>query len=664
MKRQLFFLLISTAALAFGSCMSPKRVTHLDMPEENPDSVMAPVDVDAYMAQYSDYDGVVLDHVESIEHSGFYRHGSFSDWIITWIATDRRIVFNPENQDLTMVELPDKPTKMYIRAIDPDGSVRTWGPDCLVADTNALTGIEYKFAIPNVHRGTIIERGHELMQHAGTDPPFLSLHVPVQLDAPCEHIQITFAYPDQWAVAVRRLGPHRELPYQSVLDANGSGKSIITYEATDVLPSVAEPYSPPSAKFGDYLDLRIAHSGMPTIDNHWLDNWPELARRYRSRFFASARDVHPKADSVTAAITGGIESSTSRIIRILDWVRSNIHAPMLYPAGGNVDHVIVRKVGNRYDMCELTRAMAVAAGLRAQVIQIHLAGSGYFDPTYLSDDQFPVPAVRVTTGDSSYVLFPYVPDLPYDIVTPDFAGQPALVISGNSIGAIVQTPDGSLAQSMLDESYDITIDSTGLMTVDETKSFVGQAAFLARNSLDAMFRQFARPEWPRFGLTFRRGDIIMIDSVEANANDFTRPLMFSLKYTVANLVTVTPDEVIMQTGGLFAPVSYREADLDVAERRNPVQIYSNEVFRKRITIHYPENWTVISELPATSITNTCGTAEQSASSDPGMIDIWQQVTLTHGSRPKDAIADLAALIGTRSVVEQPTLVFSVNSKGN
>jgi len=680
-KRQLILLVVLAVALMLGACTSSRKVLVLDMPGEEADSVAAkPVDVGAYLTRYGDYDGVYLEYSESVEHSGRLYHSTFSNWTVSWIGTDRHIVFNPDNTSLTTVTVPVLPTKMYVRTIDPDGKVRTWGRDCLVPAGDTTIGpTMYRFAIPNVRRGTIVEQGFEFAAKVKGVPPVLAYEWPIQFPIPCEHLKLTYAYPNHWAVIVKRLGPGRVLPYETTEDKSAH-KLILTYEARDVQPLRKEQYAPFDAEVADRFALKVLDTGVKTPDKRKLKNlvglfydlippgqkpfkdWSELAHNVRAAKLGKAQEHYPWIDSLTPAIIAGVERPVDRVRAVLNFVRSNIEVANWSVAKGNAAEVLNSGKGDGYDMCELTRAMLASAGLKADVVLLHNRKTGYFDPEFLSGDEFSHLGVRVVTDDATYLLSPAVPNVPYDYISPVFQGQPALVIAGDSIGSIVRMPDSSVTGGMLDEGYDITIDTAGLISVSETKSFVGQMAYLTRIHRSKESRA-DDPEDPRIRPGFRGGDVTMIDSIEANTDDYVQPLMVSLKYTVAGLITITPEEILFRTGGLLAPISYTDVDLDVAHRQNPVRISYDAIYRKRITIHYPPQWKLVSDLPDVTIDNACGTAEQSASVHPGTIDIWQQVSLRHCTWPKEKVTDLAALIGTQSVVEQPTLVFSVEPVG-
>ena len=138
--------------------------------------------------------------------------------------------------------------------------------------------------------------------------------------------------------------------------------------------------------------------------------------------------------------------------------------------------------------------------------------------------------------------------------------------------------------------------------------------------------------------------------------------MIRLNYTIDNLVTVTPEEVIFQTGGLFSPSTNNKWKVDTDERQLPIRIYNNEQLNKTITIKHPSNWTLSTELSAVDYKNTFGTIHGTYKATPGELNITQSRTLNRASEPKEKADDLLDVTGRKSRLYIPSLVFKVNQQ--
>jgi hypothetical protein len=139
-------------------------------------------------------------------------------------------------------------------------------------------------------------------------------------------------------------------------------------------------------------------------------------------------------------------------------------------------------------------------------------------------------------------------------------------------------------------------------------------------------------------------------------------LQIKLEYTIDNLVTVTPEEVIFQTGGLFSPSSTGgERKVDTSERRNPIRIYNDEQTNKNITVQYPASWQLSSTLADIQRSNDFGSVEGKYENSPGKLSIRQTRLLKQSSAPKEKFPELLELISRQSKLSIPTIIFKVNS---
>jgi hypothetical protein len=299
------------------------------------------------------------------------------------------------------------------------------------------------------------------------------------------------------------------------------------------------------------------------------------------------------------------------------------------------------------------------AGLKTWYLLVHSASDGYFDPNFFSWDQLQAPAVRVRLDTVDYVVFPYMPSLPADHVPDFFQGQAALQIS-EGIADLWKIPEGNRANNRIDEHYDLEINASGSIKVVENRVVGGFAAYEIRETLrgasDAETGNILR------GMLPYTGGLVTLDSSRVrNAEAYKQPLEIDLYYTLENLVTTMPDEVVFQTGGLFSPISDLEGELTVDERQNPIRVNFNQQHDKRIDIRIPAGWKLVTELPDISFESDFGTINGRYETSEGLIAVEQRVTLNRASADKTRAADLAALIGRRSHLDVPALVFALDS---
>jgi len=153
------------------------------------------------------------------------------------------------------------------------------------------------------------------------------------------------------------------------------------------------------------------------------------------------------------------------------------------------------------------------------------------------------------------------------------------------------------------------------------------------------------------------GADIVLDTFDfIGDTNYYEPLTTVFDYHLGNLVTKTPEEIIVRTTDLLAPATGSERP-DSLERQNPIFIERPEIMTKRVTITYPANWTLTTPLEASRLENQFGLLESSYDLQPGKIVCTQHLALKEISAPKEQIADLVTLIGSGVKGSVPALVF-------
>ena len=164
-----------------------------------------------------------------------------------------------------------------------------------------------------------------------------------------------------------------------------------------------------------------------------------------------------------------------------------------------------------------------------------------------------LPALRVMLDQHDYVLFPYRERFPVDLIPNIAEAQPALVISKDDAGTIWKLPTNSLEQNTEDRVNSVTIDSSGTVFMKETRILRGLDAYNMRTTIrecsQGDLKDSLRESAAGEGLS------APIDSFTITGKDeFDGPLELVLYYTLDNSLSFAGSDVILQTGGLTAPV--------------------------------------------------------------------------------------------------------------
>ncbi|MEZ5357775.1 MAG: DUF3857 domain-containing protein [Candidatus Zixiibacteriota bacterium] len=657
MKRLIWIILLP---LVIVSCTSSKRISFLDIDALEADAV-APVNLADIEARYGRYDGVYLNLERTIEHSGIRErtlYGLGDKWTFSQIYACRYIILNPEADYLTTIELSGHPDNLYIRVTSPEGVSKTYGVDDLVIEENDDGYKQYKFALPQVVKGTTVDFAYdyEINIFPAYASYFMDQEMLLQRSIPIEHIKFSFAYPEWWQIKVKRVSDKRGIPFIENNDIEHK-KKILVYEANNVPAIEPEPYSPSFKEVALYAELLITDIAMKGMAYTHPKTWPDLAKLYQKYVMKKANKRSKTLESVVDSLLADKTSKYERVEAIVDYVYENIKTGKSQEA--HFEKVLTNKEGSGPDLVGLVQEMLAHAGIESSFLLVHNSEDGYFDRDYISEDQLYIPALRVTIDSLDYVLFPYLEHLPINHTPEIFQGQTALVITENPEGSwFWMVPPGNLDNNTMDEEYNLTIDDAGNIAVRELRTIRGSDAYHLRTEFKDLTEKEIEDE-VKNSMTYTDGDITFESYKVENLDAYKEPLIVEINYSIENLVMILPDEVVFQTAGLFSPLSNREYKIEEEHRCNPIKIPYDLQYNKHITIEYPENWTISSDLLNVTFENLFGSLFGEYQKEKGRLSVEQSVKFVKSDFPKDKINALVDLAGNRSLLNVPTIVFKV-----
>ncbi len=647
MKYSVSVLLSALCCALLSSCASMKP--HFGLVQVRPDSLsLRGIDVEEYKKKYEGKDGVFIENNHIVDHilAG-------QNWEAYEFSTLRFMILNKDAEWLNTFTVRVGPGRelrnVYVNVISPEGVARSYTIADMKAEKDSDGAIVYRFAYPDVRPGTVVDEGYEIRYYSGSDA--MEKDFLLQFGVPCEKLNVKFAYPKQFGIRVKSLGPGRRLEYKR--DYSIKNLEVLEYSATDIPPLADEPYSPYRKEYADYLELAIT-----SINGYGgIKSWSDYADGYKAFAIDKESFWRDRAGDVLDDIVAPGMSNYQKMDTIISWIQQNIEVAWT-PADYNFNDVIKKKKGNLYLVNGLGRLMLEKAGITATFVLIHSARDGYFDQDYVVPGTLSMPALLATVDEKEYVLFPYIKNFPVDHVPEYVQGQTALQINADGYDGFAKIPYGNLAQNTVVENYRLNIDEEGEIVVTEEKEFRGSAAFEIRNALKDANDDEIEKLMKRL-LTYEDGDVELKSYKIENREAYKTPLVIRMEYTIDNLVTVTPEEVIFQTGGLFSPSSSQSTKVDVSERKNPIRIYYDERFVKNITISYPESWQLATELKEVNYENLFGAISATYTATPGEFRIEQARTLRHADEPATKFDELLQIIGKRSRLHVPTLIFAV-----
>ncbi|MEM1041472.1 MAG: hypothetical protein AAGI91_02480 [Bacteroidota bacterium] len=657
-RRLLFFPL--AALLLLTGCVTSGRSAFI----QRDVAAFAPadsVDVEAYQAEYEGHEGVFTHWEQTAEHVVTTSMSAVPNWHYYRDTRIRYVILDPEAEWLATFRTEVEPGGQFegvaIRVTSPDGSVSVFSEGNLAKEESSGKTV-YKMAYPNVEAGTVVEENVRVRYKAGMQfTPPLEYDIPLQSSIPIERLSYRFGYPSWWALKLKQVETGRTPAFDTEYDEEQK-KTFLVHKALDV-PAVAdEVYAPYFKERAEYLAFQITELKLGSLDYTARASWEEMADGFKKYAFRRGGFFsNPVRRALDDLDLQGL-SDEEKLDLIVTYVQTTIE-----PGSSSKDDfntVLKEQRGSVYLITGLAQAMLEEAGVPATYVLIHSARDGYFDRSYITGSQLYIPAVAVEIEGRDRVAFPWVEGLPVTHVPEHFQGQAAMQIDADGFAGFMVVPTGNAADNATEENFTVALDEDGVVEVEEERVFRGSAAYALRTALRDL-EDDERDEVVEELLTYTDGEVQDLEYTIDNEGAPKQPLVIRLTYGIDNLVTVTPEEVLFQTGGLFSPASSVSLKVDTEERESPIRIYYDEVQNKRIELRYPAHWSLATELDEVAVENQFGTLASRYTVGDGRMEADYALTLRQSEAPPSDFGTLLDLTGSRSRLNLPTLVFSVES---
>ena len=380
--------------------------------------------------------------------------------------------------------------------------------------------------------------------------------------------------------------------------------------------------------------------------------WSDYAESFKRYVMDNNAHFSNRLNSRTKKLVAG---KTDRL-EILDTIVTYVQEEVDTDGGsdvGNFAKILKTGKGNQISNTALARKMLSSAGIKSSMVLIHSAVDGYFDPSFISTEQLYIPAVLAQVGGRDYYVFPYMEGLPIDHLPKPLQGQSALVIRDDGTTRLTETPRGNLAENDTTKSCVITLDEKGGVNVTETITLRGSSAYMVRDMLKQL-KDDERNEVLEELISYSEGELEVKSKVFKGIEDRSAPMIAELTYRIDNLVTITPDEVLFDAGGLLSPLSKSKTGIDPNKRQNPIFIPYDEQYHKEIKIRFPENWTLTGQPEAIDYSNLFGSIKNQSEVANNELVLNQKLDLKKSLEPKEKIEELLMLTGQTSAFQSRT----------
>lgn len=616
------------------------------------------VDVDSMRTAYPDAPFVYLTNERTIEHQFDLRIDS---WDFVQDVRRQYVVLDPDSPSAATFSLGadrrDVVEGVFLRVTSPAGDQQTFAMADLVREADAR-GVTFKTAYPNVVTGSVVEESYRLRRSwdRSFQPP-LYHDVPLQYGVPAEHLTFRYVYPSSWALAVKQTAPNVMPVFD--LDRESVPHTTILTARRDHVPAFAdEPFSPFFKEVAPYLEFAVTaiHTGDVLPIYQAPVSWETFAQPLGRYVFKRRGGATSAVARQARTLSDPAAPDSVRLAAVVAWVQANIER---VDDGGAEDLPGALRTHRANDMLitGLTQALLEESSFDADFVLLHAASEGYFDPRFIDVRQFTAPAVLVRLAGAERVVFPYVPGLPVTYLPERYQGSEAMRLTAEGFAGFVRLPTSDAEQGTTDEGIDVRLDAEGGVQVVETATLRGAATFGMRRLLGGLTPDEREARMRDF-VTYDAGAVrdLSFDVGGESATD--GPVEVTIRYAIDDLLTVTPEEVLFQTGGLLSPASLSAVEAAPGARRNPIRIYHAATTTRTITVHYPEAWTLATDLEDAGDATGFGQASVTYARTPGLVTATQTIRLRAARADAAQYGALDRLTGRGSRLNVPTLVFS------
>ncbi len=678
MKRILF--LIPFLLMLFG-CIVSQRISYYQQPPLLTKTKLDSLNIPALENKYKGYDAVYLDRTLEIDHA------LNPEWEYIVNFSVSYVVLNTESMPFTSFELENpwgyEVSNICLRATNPNGEYAEYSlKDCRLEKGSNGQDI-YRFAYPNVVKGTIIQESYERMKKIGNGliPPISDV-VNLQYSVPILKQKYQISFPTEWEIQFKKNDNNKKITLFNMQEEN---KKKFVFMDSDIPGYKQESYSKSLMQSDKYIQWlfneiyvygffdKLNYIGSETSLKavYW-----KLERLSNSQGIMILNEVKDVTKQVTANCTTPYEKADS----IIAYVQKNIK---VVPSDNEYlfSVILKKKQANLLKVIGLTYKMLETVGLKPEFVMCHSVQDGSFDSKYFDESQFALPALMLIIDSKINIALPYQRYANFHSIPTELLGQQALLVrkessfgylpedefvkvnnaSADSInlksGTIFTLPDTNELENEIVENYDIIITQEGLLDISEQVEFYGDFAERFRYEFDEKKSEDLEKIIRNY-LAFYDANIKLINWSIENQDNLSRPLTINYRYSVDNLVSVLPEEILFQTNGLLSPASISSFKVVPQDRQNPIYIPYNQNYVKKIKISYPAEWDLQTNLADSKVENKFGRFISSSKSDNKMISIEQIRSFYKSDAPKQDYPLLLKLSDEKSDAIIPTIIFS------
>jgi len=670
-KMMAFFFVV----FILTACGGGSRVTQSLVAPDNISFSTQEHDLSYYEEKYGEYDAVYLSVDESYERMQNYSEDKALKYIIN--RRHKYLVLNPENEELSTwffnSRFNEKIDNIYLKVYYPSGEVRTFTEEDLTTkkdeDMNQslyyydkrsrysfklfsldFYGSQYiRFAIPQLVKGCVVEKGVELHSYSTINEEI----IPTRYDYPVEKLNVEYIYPESYDLTIRQNDISSNKQYKKITLPD-DGKIKISFVQENVPGITDEIYSPPYNLQRRMLEIFTSRKNADAEEGE-VTGWSAIAKSIRERYieidWLSKDALQKYAEEITADYIK-MEDKKSAIIQNIQ-NNFNLGRPK-----ERMQEVLNSRSGSMVDLCAITKVMLEHVGMKAELLFANTVENGNFDEKFMSLAQFQNPMIKVTLEDKEFYAVPYIKFLADNYLPYKVLGRKAFVVHdpGGENFSFIDLPSNNYIGDEARSEFLININEDGKLEVEEYLLVNGSIAAVLREAFNNS-PGFEKEEFLEEFVSYRDGRVEYLNKEFRNSEDVNVPFIIKVKYQIDNLVTFAGDEVIMQTGGIFSPLSIIYNKVNTSERINPIVTEANYTLLKNIKITFPESWNLTTNFENYQFSNEFGICDMKYTGEPGNFKTKSVIRMHKIMAPKEKITELLDFQRSINQGNLPALIF-------
>ncbi len=594
-------------------------------------------------------------------------NGAKSDFEAVTKRSKTHLILDPKSKAFSSFIINDKKNNVlkdiFLRVIYPDNEILEIRKEDLRKENNDDGSIVYKYAYPNLTKGTIIQEYYEYTSYS-SKYHFMDF----KSNVPILEYKYNLLIPDQWKISFKNYNRFKD--FITKIELKNERKTQYTIRMKNIPAFEEEPYSISLMESQSYLLSKITSyfliyfAGEICCDTHNdPTTWEGLAQELLV-LDTNSKSYPPETDSILVTIDKNNTTELAKVEAIMKFIYDNYeYDPEANPL--NTLNNSNEKKGTAKQLTNLALHMAHKLNLKSYYVLCHSADKGEIDPEFIDLFNFDRPAIMFEIGDEPFFCFPYLKSDNIKKIPAKYVKQTAIILSdynnSNRVGKFVQMPDNEESSRKIEDTYQINILANGQLKIHQTLSIEEDYMQEIRKSLQDLKddEKDEKLEIIMNSLSLDNSNAKIDKWTCINIKDELKPLIIEVDYTIDNLVSVMKDDVLVQTVGLLDQISLNQYRVNRTIRKNPIFIRQNILYQKNVEIQYPDNWQFIGNLKPFEMTNKFGNYSLAVNTENHKVKIAQSTIIKENNAPKEEYSLLTDLLWQSSYQELSTLFFEI-----